>query len=232
MPRRLSVIALLVACPLVGGLSACDSGSSIDPDEDEALIEDSLLTLDDLPDGFEEVDVDNDDTDQGPADECNEDILDIDPDALDEAKTAEPGPVRFDSETLSVRAEITAFDSDDDIVRIVEAVDDDEFIDCLLEAAQDGQEPGVTILQVDAIDSPLEDDDDVTAGAIGIVLEVDSEATSGIVIAAEQQQHLVVVDRFGIILNVVAEEGQIESEVVEDALEAMVERLRDGLEQG
>ena len=230
MPRRVAVLALLVAVPLLG-LTACDSGSSIDPDEDEALIEDSLLTLDDLPDGFEEVDVDSDDEDSGPADECNEDILDIDPDALDESKTAEPGAVRFDNEAVSVRAEITAFEDDDDIVRIVEAADDDEFIDCLLEEAEDGQEAGVTILEVDAIDSPLEDDDEVTAGAIGILLEVNSEATSGIVVAAEQQQHLVVVDRFGIILNVIAEEGQIDGEIVEDALETMVERLQDGLQE-
>jgi hypothetical protein len=220
--RRLTALGVLVAC-----LAGCDGGSSIDPEADEELIEDAMLTLDDLPEGFREVDADDDD--QGAADECNEDILGIGADELDEATTAEPGPVRFDSDSVSVVAEITAFDDGDDLVRIVEALGDDEYVDCLREEAEDFQDPGVTIVGIESIDSPA-DDDDTPAGAVAAVVEINSPSTSGIVVAAEQQQHAVVVDRFGILLTISAEEGLLDEELVEDSLDAMIDRLRDGLE--
>ena len=223
MFRRVAAVGLLVACV------ACGGGSSIDPEADEELIEDSLLTLDDLPDGFREVDAEADD--EGAADECNEDILDIDADELDESTTAEPGPVRFDSDSVSVTAEITAFEDGDDLVRIVEALEDDEYVECLQEEAENFQDPGVTIVAIESIDSPA-DDDDTPAAAIAAVVEINSAATSGIVVVAEQQQHAVVVDRFGILLNVAAEEGLLDEELVEDSLDTMIDRLQDGLEDG
>ena len=226
MSRRLLV--LTAACSLAVGLAACDNGPSIDPEADEDLIDDVILTVDDLPEGFEEVDVDNDDSTLG--EECNEEVLGLDRDAIDDATTAEPGPVQFDSDEASVRAEVTAFESDDEITRIVEAIEDDDYVDCLGEALDDDAEAGVTVIDIDAIDSPFEDND-ALVGAVRVVFEVNSPATAGVVVEAESQQHAVVVDRFGITLQVTAEQGQIDDELVDDLLETMVDRLQDGLEE-
>ena len=226
MPRRLLV--LTAALSFVIGLTACDSGSSIDPDADEDLIEDAVLTLDDLPEGFEEVEPDDEDNSLG--EECNEEVLGIDPDELDEDKTAEPGPVQFDSDAVSVSAEVTAFESDDDILRIVEAIEgDDDYLDCLADVLEDQAEASVTVIDLESIDSPFEDDD-AAVGAVSALFEVNSEATGGVVVEAESQQHAVVVDRFAISLQVTAEAGEIDDELVEDLLDAMVERLQEGLD--
>lgn len=223
-PHRLLLVASVLAfAPLV----ACGDDRSIDPEADEDLIEDAILRLDDLPEGF--TDSGTDDEESDALDTCNEDVLDIDPDAIDDAKTAEIDDVIFDSAEVNVRASVTAFEDDGDITRILEAIDDDDYVDCAAEQLEDEFGPGQTVQGLEPIDSPF-DDDDATIGALALFLEVNSEATSGIVVEVESQQHLVVVDRFGISLQVTAERGQVDDDLVADALEAMVDRLRDGLD--
>ncbi len=128
-----------------------------------------------------------------------------------------------------MRAEITAYERDDEITRVIEAIEDDDYIDCLAENLEDELDQGTTLVDLEAIDSPF-DERDTVVGAIGVLLEVNSPATSGIVVDIESQQHGVVLDRFAITLQVTAEEGGIDDRLVEDLLDAMVERLQDGLE--
>lgn len=229
MSRRAVVVAITAWC-LAAAVSACDSGPSIDPDADEELIEDALLSADDLPDGFEEVEVDDEDESSlGAA--CNDEVLGIDRDALEDETSAEAGPVQFDDTTLdvSVRAETTAYESDDEITRIVEGIEDDDYADCLAENLEDELDQGTRLVELEAIDSPF-DERDTVVGAIRVLLEVNSPATSGVVVDIESQQHGVVLDRFAVTLQVTAEEGQIDDDLVEDLLDAMVERLQDGVE--
>jgi hypothetical protein len=219
-----SMRRLVPALACLALLTACDSGESIDPEADEDLIQDAVLTIDDLPDGFVEAEVDDDDDDSD--NECNEDVLEIDPDDLDDNETAKSDDVQFDSEdgAVSLRAEITAFRSTELPERVVEAIRDenDDYIDCLEdgiteEIGDDGEVTGI-----DVVDSPIDD-----GGALELTVEVpNGEATLELVL----QQHAVLVDRFGISLQATFAGGEVDEDLVEDALDAMIERLEEGAE--
>ena len=201
------ICALFVAC---GG-----GGESIDPDADEERIEDALITLDDLPDGFEQT-TDDDAEDEDDDNECNQEILDIDEDELDENEVAETERVQFEDETTSVRAQIQSFRNRELPQRVLDAIDDDDYVDCLEERVVENLDGG-EISGLDEVDTPVDG---------GRALQFQFVFGDGVEVVS--QQHSVLVDRFGITLQVTAVEGGIDDDLVEDLLETMVERLEDG----
>lgn len=207
--RRL--LASLVCFAL---FAACGDDGEVDPEADQELIEDALLTAHDLPPGFEEVDAEDDD-DPNP---CNEDVLGIDPDDLDDAETARAGPVEFESDLMNVTAEITAFDDDDLPQQVLEAIDDDEYLDCIAEEFAENLGEGGTFEAIESIDSPVEGG---RAAEATFTFSADDGSELGVV----SQQHAVLVDRYGISLQVTALAGDLDDDLVEDLLATMVERL-------
>ena len=204
--RRFAVplaCALLVAC---GG-----GGESIDPEADEERIEGALITIDDLPDGFTEEEADNDDSDN----ECNQDVLDIDEEDLDENEVAETDQVVFDSETTQVRAQIESFRDDELPQRVLDAIGDDEYVECLEEQVAENLGDGTEISGFEEVDTPAD-------GGRALQFELDAEGTPVL-----SQQHAVLVDRFGITLVVTTVGGEIDDDLVEDLLETMIERLEE-----
>jgi hypothetical protein len=220
MPRRLAIAVLA----LTAGLAACgDDGPTVDPEADEELIEDALLTLDDLPDGFEETPVDDDE--DGATDICNDEVLGLDDDEVDDAKTAETDSVQFDSPELSIRAQITAFESNDVPEQILDGLVDDEYLDCLAEAFEEQEFEGVDLGSIEAVD-PLVDGDEVDAAA-AVRIRLDVESATGPV-EAEVQLHGVLVDRFGVFLQGTGVAGEVDEDLLEDVLDEMLDRLADG----
>jgi hypothetical protein len=202
---------LLTAFACLALLTACDDGESIDPEADEERIEDALLELDDLPDGFVEDEAGDDEDSENP---CNEEVLDVDPDELDDNKTAETDDALFEDEAaqIEVRAEIEAFRDTDLPQRVLDGIGDDEYRDCLEEEL--GELLGdAELLEFDEIDSPVDG---------GRALEILADVGGTEVLL---QQHAVLVDRFGVSLQVTALGSEIDDDLVEDALDAMIERL-------
>ena len=192
-------------------LVACGGGDDIDPEADQERIEEALLTLDDLPDGFTEGESDDGDDDD-ESNECNQDVLDIDEDDLDENQTAETDQVEFDSDEAQVQARIEAFRSDDLPQQVLDAFDDDEYLDCIEDTIV-GELGDAELTGFEEIDTPAD-------GGRALELRVtvgDQDVVS--------QQHVVLVDRFGITLQVTVVGGEVDEELVEDALDAMTERL-------
>ncbi|MGH9136579.1 MAG: hypothetical protein ACRD0G_05965 [Acidimicrobiales bacterium] len=203
------------AIVLVWFLAGCGD-DDVDPEADRERIEAALLTEDDLPDGFEEGEVDDDEEDS----ECNEEVLGLDDDEVDDARTAQTDPIQFESDTMTLRAEITAFESGDIPGRVLEAFDRDEYRECLEDEIGDELEEGVELTTIDGID-PLVDVDGVEAAAVAVGLDVSGTA-------AEARIYAAVIDRFGITLEASGVEGEIDEDVVADALEVMIERVQQG----
>ena len=201
--RRLAVPLACVA------LFACGGGDDIDPEADEERIEDALLTVDDLPDGFTEGEPGDDADDTN---ECNQDVLDIDQDDLDENQTAETEQVTFESDDAEVRARIEAFRSDDLPQQVLDAFDDDEYLDCIEDGIVE-RLGDVELTGFEEIDTPADG---------GRALELQLNAGGQDIVS---QQHAVLVDRFGITLQVTVAGGEVDEGLVEDALDAMIERL-------
>ena len=205
-PMRRLVSAL--ACFAL--LTACGGGESIDPEADEERIEDALLEVDDLPDGFTEGEPGDDEDSRN---ECNEDVLDIEEDAIDEVRTAETDEVSFENETTEVEAQIEAFRDTDLPQRVLDAIgDDDDYLDCLEDAIVEVLE-GAELDDFEEIDSPVD-------GGRAIELRATFDG-----VPVVSQQHAVLVDRFGVTLQVTSVDGEIDEDLVEDALDAMIERL-------
>lgn len=196
---------LVVACG--------DDEPSIDPEADADLIEDALLTIDDLPEGFQEEEPDDDSDDDN---ECNEEILDVDQDDLEASQSAESEQVQFDDPATSIRAEITAFRDTDLAEQVLNAIDDDEYVDCLeegiVEELAEEEEDG-EVLGVESVSSPVDD-----ARAIEVTFDIRGTAVTS-------QQHAVLVDRFGITLQYTAVEGDVDDDLVEELIDTMIDRL-------
>jgi len=212
MTRRVWAVALLAAA-----LVSCGGGKSVDPDEDDAFIEDALLTVDDLPDGFRAEPVDDDENDA--ADVCNQDVLSLEPGAVDDAKTAETDSVQFQSDTLSIRAQITSFDDAELPQRLIEAfVDGDDYLDCFVDKFRSEQADDITVEGVDVDNFPI-DDDAVDAG-VTLVVQLNVGG-----VAAEARQYLALVDRYAVSLDVTARAEDMDADVAVDALDEIVVRL-------
>ena len=215
MARRGWVVGLLIAT-VVG----CGGGDSVDPAEDEDRIQDALLTLGDLPDGFKEEPVD-DDEENDASDECNEEVLGLEPNEVNDTKTAETDEVQFQSETLSIRAQVSAFDDPDLPRQILEAFEDnDDYLDCFIDKFMAEVSDDVRVDDVSTEDV-LIDDEAVDAG-VTLVVELDVGG-----VAAEALDLPSLIDRYTIALDVTARAEDMDTDVAVDALEAMVARLSD-----
>lgn len=217
MLRR--TIAVIAAASLLA-LAACSDGDSVDPEADADLIEDAILTLDDLPEGFEEGDPNEDE--EGAADECIEDETDLGEDEIEDARTAKEGPAEFrgpDGNT-TVTADISAFEDGDVPERLVEALASGDVLDCIAEGVEG--EGVLSNVEIDEVDLP---GDAADLPGIGIVVTGELAAIGAVV---ELQQYAVVVgERFGVSVSVSGLAGEIDDDLAEDALDAMLERLED-----
>jgi hypothetical protein len=210
----------LVVLAALAALAACGDDDDADAEADAELVEAALLSLDDLPDGFEEVEAEDDD-DETANSVCNDEVLGLTDDEVDAAEAAEAGPVQFDADEVRVRAEVTAFEDDEVPRRIIGGIAEDEYLECLSGAIADQLTDEVTLSSVDITDAPLEGVDADDAGAI--VVHFESAGTPVV-----SQVHAARVGRIGVSLEVTALEGELDEDLVADALAAMVERLRDG----
>jgi hypothetical protein len=227
MRRHRRAAALAAVAALALGATACsDDEDPIDPDEDEAVIEDAIITLDDLPDGFEETDdEDDDDEDEEEAEEACQEAAGIDPDELENNEVVDGEDAEFQREVpgeslLGITVGITSFEDRDLAAESLEILSEDDYLDCGLEtmtesAAEDGTDLGD--VSVEAID-PVFDGD--AAGSFRVEFE-----TQGFPTVIEQ--HLVLVDRFGISLQVVSVNEESDDDLVEELLETMADRIED-----
>ena len=206
-------MAAIVAAALV----AC-GGSDPDADEDRTTIEEALLTDDDLPEEFEQEPVD-DEADDSAVDTCAE-VLELDPDEIDAAKTAETTPVQFQSPALTVRAQITAFESSDLPATLIDGFANQEFTECYLDAFSTELDDGVT-LESFTVETLAIDADAVDAGT-ALLFQFDIGGT-----AAEARGELALVDRFAVSVQTSALAGDMDLDIATQALETMVERLPD-----
>lgn len=219
-PLLLLAAAVLAAC---GG----DDEPAIDPAVDREIIEDATIGLRDLPDGFEVDASPADDDDDAEADACRE-AAGVDIDALDDAKVVEGDEVRFqritDESLIGVTASINSFDDRDVALQNLEGIGTDEFIECAVEAiGGSGADGGREVGDVDAevVDPPLRGDDRVS-----VRFEFETQGLPTIV-----EQHLVLVDRFGISLQIVGlNYDPADDDLAADLLEEMIEEIEDALD--
>lgn len=223
--RRTASIAALAAALALVGAACTDDEPEIDEDADQELVDDVALTLDDLPDGFEEEEQDTDDENE-LFDACG-DVVDIDVDDVQANNVAEAGSdVRFTRSTATaitqVVATVTAFRDAGLATSQLAAFEDDDFFDCASEVLEDqvGDDPAVTEIDVERGDPAVEGD---------AVAAVDVEIVSDGV-TFELQNHFVLVDRFGIVLQVLAGPDGVDDDLVDDAFDAMLDRLEDAQE--
>jgi hypothetical protein len=204
-------------------LGACSGGDSLDPDEEADLLEDAILTDDDVPDGFEESDPSDDDDDE-TLDDCLEDI-DIDADALDDSAIAEVDPVAFSRESAdefaTIEAELRTVDPTGPAEDVLEAFGDDDFRDCVLDGfAESAEDDGQALedAELDEVDVPF--DGDATGGLefTGSVSGFDFTAQILVVL---EGNHLVSLELTSI-------NDELDDDDVEAMFEAMVDRLEAG----
>lgn len=213
---------------LAAVLTACSGGGDdLDPEAEEDLLEDVILTLDDLPDGFVEADPDDDDDDDDgdeAFDECAEEVG-IEPGAVDDVEVATAGPVKFetedDRETFgSLEIDLSSVSDDGPPRAAFEALEDDDFVDCLEDAIaeqaeDDGQ--GLENIELQAIE-----------------VDIDGDATGGFRFSAELQGFEVVSEVQAVLvgdhlisIEFVSVNGGLDDDVVEAAFETMLERFED-----
>lgn len=219
---RAITCALAAAALALTGCS--DDGDDLDPEAEEELLEGAILTLDDLPDGFEEADADEDDGSNEAIEECGEEA-DLDEDAIDDASIAHVGPVTFElgaEDTFgSLEAELRTIDPTDPAEAVFDAIGEDDFRDCVLEAFEESvEDEGQTVedAEIDEADPPADGD---RAGGLELTGDISGFEFEGQVLAVLRGNHL-------ISLEVTSLGGAIDEDVVEDAFEAMIERLEEG----
>jgi len=217
---RLTRAATSAITALVLTLTACSDDGGLDPEAEEELLEGALLTLDDLPEGFEEGEPSEEGGNEA-IEECGDDA-DIDEDALEDATVAEAGPVAFVLEEEGTFGEIEAtlrtIDPTDPAETVFEAMAEDDFRECVLEAFEESAEDdGQTVedAEIDEGDPPVDGD---AAGGLEFSGDISGFEFEGQVVAVIRENHL-------ISLEVTSLEGAIDDDVVEEAFEAMIERL-------
>lgn len=204
-------------------LAACSAdGDDLDPDAEEALLEDAILTLDDLPEGFEESEEDEEGSNEAIAG-CGEEF-DLEEDAVDDASVAHVGPVTFelvaDEAFGSLEAELRTLDPIDPAEAVFEAMGEEDFRDCVLEAFEesaDEDDQTVEDAEIDEAEPPVDGD---AAGGLALTGDISGFAFEGQVLAVLRGNRL-------ISLEVTSLEGAIDDDVVEEAFEAMIERLEE-----
>src|SRR5690606_14179093 len=106
--------------------------------------------------------------------------------------------------------------------RQLEAFEDDDFFDCVADGAEDEMtdDDEITDFTIDTIDPAVDGD-----ASAALAIDVLSDG-----IPFELQFHLVVIDRVGITMQVLSGPDCIDDDLVDDAFDAILERLED--EQG
>lgn len=219
-PMRSTRAALCIAASMAFALTACsDGGDDLDPDAEEALIEDAILTEDDVPDGF--VEGDPSDSDDDTLTECLEEA-DIDPDALDDSSVAEADPAAFDREGddgfAAIEAEIRSVDPTGPAEDLLEAMGDEDFRDCVLDGF---------------VDSAEEDDQEIEDPEIDEAdVPVDADATGGLSFTGgvagfdfEGQILVALVGNHVVSLELTTVNDEIDEDDVQEMFETMIERL-------
>jgi hypothetical protein len=227
--RTCRPIATATAAVLLVLFAACggddDDAGTIDAAADQEVIDDATITVDDLPDGFEAQDPsDEEDDDTDDADDCFAEVG-ADPDALDEAKVVEGEDSEFqlvtDEALVGITVSINSFDGSDAPLENLEAVGDDDFLDCAVESIErssgdEGQEIGD--VSAEGIDSPIDADD-----AASVRIEFETQGFPTII-----EQHLVLVGRFGIALQILTVNEEPDEDLVADLLDTMIDRIEAG----
>jgi hypothetical protein len=209
----------MVLVALVVAAGCGDDDDDADPEADQQRIEAALLTADDLPDGFESVTPDPD-ADDSANEACTESIVGLSEDDIDAATVAEVGPVQFEADEARVRAEITAFESDEVPSQILDAVLEDEYLACLQEEVAADLPADVDLDGVEAVD--LGDVDADQSGSIAV--SFNSGGTPVIT-----QVHAARIGRYGVSLEATTVEGAaLPDDFIVTALETMIQRLEDG----
>jgi hypothetical protein len=212
----LATVAIVLGCS--------DDEPEIDEDADQELVEEVALTLDDLPDGFEEVEEESDDDDADDAFSVCGDEVGLERDEIEDNKVAEVGDevsfVLEDADSFTrVNASVAALRDADLATSQIEAFEDDEFFDCVTDELEDliTEDGAVSEFTIDTID-PAVDGDAAAALSIGI----ESQG-----IPFEMQVHMVLIDRFGFTVQVLAGPDGVDEDLVEDVLDAMIDRFED-----
>ena len=221
--RTRLLLCSLATAALVLGCS--DDEPEIDEDADRELLEDVALTVDDLPDGFEEVEEeDEDDDDADDAFSVCGDEVGLDRDEIEDNKVAEVGDeVSFvlegDESFTRVNAAVAALRDADLATSQIEAFEDDEFFDCVTDELEDliTGDGAVSDFTIDTIEPAVDGD---AAAALSMGLESQG-------IPFEMQVHMVLVDRFGFTVQVLAGPDGVDEDLVEDVLDAMIDRFED-----
>lgn len=196
---------VLVSC-------AGDDGPTVDPEADQEVVDDAVLTAADLPDGFEEVEPD--DRDDDPP--CT-DVLDISAESFENARTARSDPKQFASGEASVRARVSAFESDDIPAEVIDAFDGDDFLNCIRADFEDELGDDATVTTFEAID-PLVGDE-ATAYQLRVVVE------SEVGVVESHTAAVLVDDRFVVSFDMTALEGGVDQGLMADALATMAENV-------
>lgn len=223
------LVAILLCSVLV--LGACGDEEEVDPEADRERAEAALLTVDELPAGFEEAPAEQDEENDA-ADQCLEGSeADLTGEEVDEARTAQVGREFETDEGVNVEAEISVFREDDVPESLVGLLDDEATLQCLTDAiqedaAQSGEEATIGAVEVGEA-PPVPDDLGDQQGAARLELTI--EAPTGQSFDFTADLYAVRVDRAVATLTVSQLAGQALGEGdVTAALEAMVTRLEEG----
>jgi len=216
--RRLSVLATFGAIA-ASALAACgDDEPERDPEADQALVDSAVLTVDDLPDGWAEVPVEDDEDAEG-IQQCIESELGITSEAFDAARTARSDRMQFELDQQAVRARVNAFEDGDIPGRVIDAIDEEGLIACATESFGPELEAPFELAGIEAIDPVV--GDETTAYQLRVLIR-------GSGVSIESRVNAIQVDRFVVTLDVTGLEGSIDDQLVVDGLETMIGRVEDG----
>jgi len=206
----------VVVAGSVLALAGCGGdGPQRDPEADQQRVDDAVLTVDDLPAGYTEEPVDDDDDDSG-IEKCLDSELGLTIDDFEDARTARSEPYQFVTADQSLRARVSAFEDGDVPGEVIDAFDEDDFLGCLRDAVEADLADDIELTSVEAIDPAV--GDETTAYQLRILFS--SAGT-----AIESRLNAIQTDRFVVSLEATSLEGASDEAVMVDALDAMLARL-------
>lgn len=212
--RRRTATALLAT---VIALAACggDDTPDADPDADRELLDDAMVTVDDLPEGFVAEPVD--DADESTAIACFEQELDISVEAYEAARTA-AATEQFESDAMSIRVRLNAFVDSEIPGSAIDSLDTDDMTDCVRDQfEEEAEEAGYSLLEIEVVE-PLTGDEATAAYRIAR-LDLDG-------IGAESRSAVLLVDdRFVVQVDATGLEGNIDEDVIEELVELVADRI-------
>jgi hypothetical protein len=205
---------------LVGVLvAACGDDDDIDVSADQDRVDAAVLTVDDLPAGFEAVPSDDPDDDLGSTgtDECLERQAGVTRGQFEAARTARSDQAQFEDASMALRFRVNAFRDADVPTKVIDAFHDGDFLDCLAEEFRSDPDAGdVELTKIESIE-PLVSGD----GGYQVRLALTSGGVD-----VESRLSAVVVDRFVVSAEATARPGDVDEGVVRDALQAMADRVK------